>query len=86
MTGYHSLILWIVIGGLAGWLTGQLVKGRGYGCIGNVVVGVIGAVIGGWLFQITGIEALPGIVGSLFTAVIGAVALITVLRMLTERR
>ena len=85
MTGY-SLILWIVIGGLAGWLAGQLVKGRGYGCIGNVVVGVIGAVVGGWLFQVTGIQQLPGLIGSLVTAVIGAVALIAVLRLLTERR
>ncbi len=85
MTGY-SLILWIVIGGLAGWLTGLLVKGRGYGCMGNVVVGIIGAVVGGWLFQVTGIGQLPGLVGSMVTAVIGAVALITVLRLLTERR
>lgn len=84
MTGY-PLILWIVIGGLAGWLTGQLFRGRGYGCMGNVVVGVIGAVVGGWLFQITGVQSLPGILGSLFTAVIGAVALIAVLRLLTER-
>jgi uncharacterized membrane protein YeaQ/YmgE (transglycosylase-associated protein family) len=84
MTGY-SLILWIVIGGLAGWLAGQIAKGRGYGCIGNVVVGVIGAVVGGWLFQVTGLEALPGLVGSLVTAVIGAVALIAVLRLLTTR-
>ena len=81
----YPLILWIVIGGLAGWLAGQLLRGRGYGCIGNVVVGVIGAVTGGWLFQVTGVEALPGVLGSLFTAVIGAVALIAVLRMLTQR-
>jgi len=85
MTG-DRLIMWIVIGGLAGWLSGQLVKGRGYGCMGNVVVGVIGAVVGGWLFQVTGIQELPGLIGSLFTAVIGAVALITVLRLFTERR
>jgi uncharacterized membrane protein YeaQ/YmgE (transglycosylase-associated protein family) len=85
MTGY-GLILWIVIGGLVGWLTGLLVKGRGYGCMGNVVVGVIGAVVGGWLFQVTGIRELPGLIGSLFTAVIGAVALISVLRLFTERR
>jgi uncharacterized membrane protein YeaQ/YmgE (transglycosylase-associated protein family) len=85
MPGY-PLLLWIVVGGIAGWLTGLLVKGRGYGCIGNVVVGIIGSVVGGWLFQITGIEALPGLIGSLATAIIGAVALISLLRMLTERR
>jgi uncharacterized membrane protein YeaQ/YmgE (transglycosylase-associated protein family) len=85
MAGFTPTIMWIVIGGLAGWLAGQLAKGRGYGCIGNVVVGVIGAVVGGWLFQVSGLEALPGLVGSLFTAVIGAVALIAVLRLLTTR-
>jgi uncharacterized membrane protein YeaQ/YmgE (transglycosylase-associated protein family) len=85
MTGY-SLILWIIVGGLAGWLTGLLLRGRGYGCIGNVVVGIIGAVIGGWLFRIANIEALPGLIGSVFTAMIGAVVLITVLGLLTERR
>ncbi len=86
MTGY-SLVLWVIIGGLAGWLTGMLLRGRGYGCIGNVVVGIIGAVIGGWLFRIVNIdEALPGLIGSLFTAIVGAVLLITVLSLLTERR
>ena len=85
VTGY-SLLMWVVIGGLAGWLSGLLVKGRGYGCIGNVVVGVIGAVVGGWLFQVTGIEALPGLIGSLFTAVAGAVALILVLRLFTQKK
>ncbi|MGC8880046.1 MAG: GlsB/YeaQ/YmgE family stress response membrane protein [Anaerolineae bacterium] len=85
MTSY-SLILWIIFGGLAGWLTGMLLRGRGYGCIGNVVVGIIGAVIGGWLFRIANIEALPGLIGSVFTAIIGAVVLITVLGLLTERR
>jgi uncharacterized membrane protein YeaQ/YmgE (transglycosylase-associated protein family) len=86
MVGSYPIVMWIVVGGLAGWLTGQLVKGRGYGCTGNVVVGVIGAVVGGWLFQVTGVTALPGVIGSLFTAVIGAVVLITVLRLFTERR
>ncbi len=85
MTG-HGLVLWVIVGGLAGWLTGMLLRGRGYGCIGNAVVGIIGAVIGGWLFRIANIEALPGLIGSVFTAIIGAVVLITVLGLLTERR
>lgn len=85
MTSY-SLVLWIIVGGLTGWLTGTLIRGRGYGCIGNVVIGIIGAVIGGWLFRIANIEALPGLIGSVFTAIVGAIVLITVLSMLTERR
>ena len=85
MTSY-CLVLWIIVGGLAGWLTGRLLRGYGYGCIGNIVIGIIGAVIGGWLFRIANIEALPGLIGSVFTAIIGAVVLITVLGLLTERR
>jgi uncharacterized membrane protein YeaQ/YmgE (transglycosylase-associated protein family) len=49
------------------------------------VVGIIGSVVGGWLFQVTGIEALPGLIGSLATAILGAVALLSLLRMLTAR-
>ena len=85
MPALWKFLLWIVVGGAAGWLTGLIVKGKGYGCLGNVIVGVIGSVVGGWLFQvIPGVRPLPGLIGSLVTAVIGAVALIAVLRLLTE--
>jgi len=81
-----KLLLWGVVGGAAGWLAGIITKGRGYGCLGNVVVGIVGAVVGGWLFQvIPGVHPLPGIIGSLVTAVIGAVLLIAVLRLLTSK-
>jgi uncharacterized membrane protein YeaQ/YmgE (transglycosylase-associated protein family) len=79
-------LAWIIIGGVAGWLTGLVVRGRGYGCLGNVVVGIVGSVVGGWLFQvIPGVEPLPGLIGSMLTAVIGAAVLISVLRLLTEK-
>jgi uncharacterized membrane protein YeaQ/YmgE (transglycosylase-associated protein family) len=82
---FVKLLSWVIIGGAAGWLAGIVTKGKGYGCLGNVVVGVIGAVVGGWLFQIIpGISPLPGLIGSLLTAVIGAVALIAVLRLLVK--
>ncbi len=85
MPALWKLLIWIVIGGAAGWLTGVIVKGKGYGCLGNVVVGIIGSVVGGWLFQvIPGVRPLPGLICSLITAVIGAVVLIAVLRLLTE--
>jgi uncharacterized membrane protein YeaQ/YmgE (transglycosylase-associated protein family) len=80
-----KLLAWIVIGGAAGWLTGVIIKGKGYGCFGNVAVGVIGSVVGGWLFQaIPGVRPMPGLIGSLVTAVIGAVILIALLRLLTD--
>jgi uncharacterized membrane protein YeaQ/YmgE (transglycosylase-associated protein family) len=76
----HGIIFWLIIGGLAGWLAGMFVKGGGFGIIGDIVVGIIGAVIGGFLAGLLGLH-FGGIIGSLVTATIGAVALITVLRM-----
>ena len=75
-----GLILFIVIGLVAGWLAGQIVKGGGYGIVGDIIVGVIGAVIGGFLFQRSGAFAGSGLLGSLIVATIGAVILLFVLR------
>jgi len=80
-----KLLLWVIIGGAAGWLAGIITKGKGYGCLGNVLVGVVGSVVGGWLFQIIpGVRPMSGLIGSLITAVLGAVALIALLRLLTD--
>lgn len=80
-----NLLLWVFVGGAAGWLAGVITKGKGYGCLGNVVVGIVGSVVGGWLFRaIPGIQSTPGLIGSLVTAVIGAVTLILLLRMLRD--
>ncbi len=79
----HSLLMWLVIGVLAGWLAGVLVKGGGFGLIGDVVVGVIGAFIGGWLANVLHfhISVGPAWVSSVITATIGAVALLMILRL-----
>jgi uncharacterized membrane protein YeaQ/YmgE (transglycosylase-associated protein family) len=76
----HGLIGWIVIGLLAGWLAGKLSRGRGFGCIVDVILGLIGAVIGGWLFVRLGIQAW-GFVGSLAAATVGAVILVAIARL-----
>jgi len=73
----HGLIGWIVIGLLAGWLAGKLSRGRGFGCLTNVILGLIGAVIGGWIFSRLGIEAW-GFIGSLAAATVGAVVLVAI--------
>lgn len=81
-----GLLGWILIGGLIGWLSGLFSKGRSYGFIGDAVVGIVGSVVGGWLLnQILDVEHLPGLIGSMVSAVIGAVLLIMLLRMLSER-
>jgi uncharacterized membrane protein YeaQ/YmgE (transglycosylase-associated protein family) len=82
---WHFLV-YLFIGGLAGWITGQLAKGSGYGCIGDIVVGIIGGLVGGLMFQFIGWRFNGGFCGSLFTSVIGALVLIGVLRLLTSRR
>jgi len=76
----HGLIGWVVIGLLAGWLAGTLSRGRGFGCITNVILGLIGAVIGGWIFSKLGIETW-GFLGSLAAATVGAVVLVAVARL-----
>jgi uncharacterized membrane protein YeaQ/YmgE (transglycosylase-associated protein family) len=78
-----SLILWFILVGLvAGWLAGHLVKGGGFSVLGNVTVGVIGAVIGGFLFRALGVADVSGLLGSLIVATIGAVVLLFVLRQI----
>ena len=76
-----SLILFLVIGLVAGWLAGQVLKGRGFGLIGDLIVGVIGAFLGGWLFSLLNISA-GGILGSLITAFVGAVVFLYLLRII----
>ena len=79
MDGY-GIIVWLIIGAIAGWIAGALVKGGGFGLIGDIVVGIIGAVIGGWLAGTLGISIGSGIVASIVTAVIGAVILLVIVR------
>lgn len=76
-----GLLWFLIIGIAAGWLAGQLMKGGGYGLIGDLVIGVIGAVLGGWLFGELGISA-GGLIGSLITATIGAVLLLFLIRLI----
>ena len=67
----QALIIFLIIGAVAGWLAGTLIKGGGFGLLGNIVVGVIGAVIGGFLFGLLGIST-GGLIGSIVTATVGA--------------
>ena len=77
--------LWfILIGIAAGWLAGQFMKGGGYGLVGDLVVGVIGALLGGWLFGLAGIASV-GLIGQLVVATIGAIVLILLLRLIKKK-
>ena len=72
----------ILIGLAAGWLAGQLMGGGGFGVVGDIIVGVIGALIGGYLFRFFGISAEGGLLGALIVATIGAVVLLFLLRLI----
>jgi uncharacterized membrane protein YeaQ/YmgE (transglycosylase-associated protein family) len=76
-----SILMFLLIGICAGWLAGRIMKGGGFGLVGDLVVGVIGAFIGGYLFNMLGIAA-GGIFGSLITATIGALVLLFLLRLI----
>jgi len=78
-----NVIYFLLIGLLAGWLAGQIMKGRGFGLLGNLVVGVVGAVLGGFLLGILGLHGY-GLIGSLVTALIGAVVLLWVVSMIKK--
>ena len=78
----QSIIVWIIIGGVAGWLAGLIVKGSGYGLIGDIIVGIVGAVIAGYLLPALGIYIASGIVGAIIDAFIGAVILLIILRLI----
>ncbi|WP_295583431.1 GlsB/YeaQ/YmgE family stress response membrane protein [uncultured Lamprocystis sp.] len=75
-----SLLIFLAIGAVAGWLAGVLMSGGGFGLLGDIVVGIIGAVVGGVLFGALGISA-GGLVGAIVTATVGAVVLIFILRL-----
>jgi len=79
MTG-TTLIWFLLIGLCAGWLASNLVKGGGSGLIGDIVLGVVGAFLGGWLFGLLGISA-NGLLGALLTSVVGAIVLISLFRV-----
>jgi uncharacterized membrane protein YeaQ/YmgE (transglycosylase-associated protein family) len=77
----ESLFIFLLVGALAGWLAGIVVKGYGQGLLGNIVVGVIGAFIGGWLFGYFHLAHGDGILGDLVGATVGAILLLLVLRL-----
>ncbi|NJM00181.1 MAG: GlsB/YeaQ/YmgE family stress response membrane protein [Synechococcaceae cyanobacterium SM2_3_2] len=76
-----SLLIFLVIGGLAGWLAGQFRLGYGFGLLGNVLVGVAGAFVGNWVFAQVGITTF-GILGTLISATVGAVLLLALLSLI----
>ena len=82
-----SIIAWILLGLIAGWLAGQFMRGGGYGIVGDIVLGIVGALVGGFLSgRLLGVDVTGFNVPSVIIAFVGAVIVIAIARMLTGRR
>ncbi|MFP3976971.1 MULTISPECIES: GlsB/YeaQ/YmgE family stress response membrane protein [Marinobacter] len=78
-----NLIFFLIIGGLAGWLAGVIMKGRGFGVLANVGIGIVGSFLGGFVFRLLGLAA-QGAIGELVTATVGAVLLLAIVSQIRK--
>ncbi|MDO9637209.1 MAG: GlsB/YeaQ/YmgE family stress response membrane protein [Pseudotabrizicola sp.] len=78
----EALLIILLIGAIAGWLAGLIVKGYGFGLLGNIVVGIVGALVASFLFPAVGLRLGSGIVGSIIAATLGAVILLFLIRLI----
>jgi uncharacterized membrane protein YeaQ/YmgE (transglycosylase-associated protein family) len=76
-----GFLYWIIVGLIAGWLAGKVMKGGGYGVLVDIVLGILGGVVGGWVFGLLGLHA-GGLIGSIIVAFVGAVILVWIVRKL----
>ena len=80
----QGLLIVCVIGGIAGWLAGMIVKGFGFGIVGNIILGIIGAFVGAWALGMLGLTIGGGIVGSIINAMIGAVLVLVLVKLIKK--
>lgn len=79
-----GFVYFIIIGALAGWLAGKIMQGGGFGLLMNIVLGIVGGVVGGWVFSLFGLSSDGGLIGSLVTALVGAVLLLYIARLIKK--
>jgi len=84
LAGCIPILVILLVGLIAGWLAGQIVKGTGYGLVADISIGIIGALIGSWLLPQLGIHLGAGIVSSIIVATIGAIILLVILRLVNR--
>jgi uncharacterized membrane protein YeaQ/YmgE (transglycosylase-associated protein family) len=80
------IIWWIIVGLIAGWITGKIMKGSGYGPFMDIIVGIVGAIVGGFIMRSLGFAGRGGMLYTIIIAVIGAVVLTLILRLFTRGR
>jgi len=79
-----SFVWWIIVGLIAGWATGKIMKGSGYGVLMDIGLGIVGAVVGGMLLGVLGISTSGGLLPTIALAILGAVVVVAVVRMLRK--
>jgi uncharacterized membrane protein YeaQ/YmgE (transglycosylase-associated protein family) len=79
-----SFLAWLVVGLIAGWLAGLVMKGGGYGIVFDIILGILGGFLGGWIFGKLGIWPAGGMIGSIIVAFVGAVILVWITRLLKK--
>ncbi len=77
----ETLLIWLLVGAIAGWLAGTIMRGAGFGLVGNIVIGIIGSFVGGWLFSYFHIATGSGLFGEIIGATVGAIALLFLIRV-----
>jgi uncharacterized membrane protein YeaQ/YmgE (transglycosylase-associated protein family) len=82
----EGLLIILVVGAIAGWLAGQIMRGTGFGLIWDIVIGLAGALLGGWLLPRLGIVIGGGILAAIINATIGAVILLAIISLVRRRR
>src|SRR5947209_1440424 len=80
--GIESIIVWLIVGAIAGWLAGLIVKGGGFGLLGNIVIGIVGAVVAGWLLPTLGVNLGTGVVAAIIDSAIGAVVVLVIISLI----
>ncbi len=78
----EAIVIILIIGGLAGWLAGLIVKGYGFGLLGNIVIGIVGAFVGTWVLGQFGVRVGPGLIGSVVNATVGAVFILVIIGLI----
>ena len=81
----ESLLVILIVGAIAGWLAGQIVRGTGFGLVADICIGIIGALIGNWLLPKLGIHLGGGLVSAIISATIGAIVLLLILWLINRR-
>jgi uncharacterized membrane protein YeaQ/YmgE (transglycosylase-associated protein family) len=81
---FGGLLWWIIVGLIAGFLAGKVMRGGGFGVLMDIVIGIVGALIGGWLFGMLGIFPGGGLIGSILVAFVGACILLWLVRLIKK--